>query len=133
MNAFLHSLIGTAAMAVALIAPAAAQWKPTKPVHLVVPLAPGSNLDNQARLLAKGMSDALGVPVVVDNKPGGGTLIAARQVMTASPDGYTLLYNVAVMTTMPHLYKKAPFDLFKDFTPITAGSLGSRKTPSCAS
>lgn len=87
-------------------------------------LAPGSNLDNQARLVAKGMSEVLGVPVIVDNKPGGGTLIAVREVMKAAPDGHTLLFNVAVMTTMPHLYKQPPFDLFKDFTPITPVSLG---------
>jgi len=124
MSAWMQNLISTTTLAAALLAPAAAQWKPNKPVHIVVPMAAGSNLDHQARLLARGMGDVLGVAVVVDNKPGGGTLIAAREVMRAAPDGYTLLYNVAVMTTMPHLYKQSPFDLFKDFTPITAGSLG---------
>ncbi|MBN9427936.1 MAG: tripartite tricarboxylate transporter substrate binding protein [Burkholderiales bacterium] len=104
-------------------APASA-WTPIRPVRVLVPLAPGSNLDNQARLLALGMSRVLGTSVVVENRPGGGTLIAAREVARAAPDGYTLLFNVAVMTTMPHLYKEAPFDLFRDFTPITPASLG---------
>ncbi|MGE0796895.1 MAG: Bug family tripartite tricarboxylate transporter substrate binding protein [Lautropia sp.] len=108
----------------AMTAAAAHAWTPTRPIRILVPLAPGSNLDNQARLLAIGMSQVLGTSVVVENKPGGGTLIAAREVANAAPDGQTLLFNVAVMTTMPHLYKRPPFDLFRDFTPITPASLG---------
>lgn len=112
------------ALALGCTAVPAAGWKPVKPIRVIVPLAPGSNLDTQARILALKMRETLGVPVIVENKTGGGTLIAAREVARAPADGYTLLYNVAVMTTMPHLYKQPPFDLFRDFTPITAGSLG---------
>ena len=77
-----------------------------------------------ARRIAVALAEALGVPVIVDNKPGAGTLLGTREVAKAAPDGSTLLYTVAAMTQMPHLYATPPYDLFKDFTPITPGSLG---------
>ncbi len=80
--------------------------------------------DLQARRIAVALAEALGVPVIVDNKPGAGTLVGTREVAKAAPDGSTLLYTVAAMTQMPHLYATPPYDLFKDFTPITPGSMG---------
>lgn len=126
MPSLLKSLFTALALALALAcsAPVNAQWKPSKPIRIVVPFTPGGGTDLQARRIAVALADALGVPVIVDNKPGAGTLVGTREVAKAAPDGSTLLYTVAAMTQMPHLYATPPYDLFKDFTPITPGSLG---------
>ena len=89
-----------------------------------MPFTPGGGTDLQARRIAPALADALGVTVTVENKPGGGTLIGAREVAKSPPDGSTLLYTVAAMTQLPHLHATPPFDLFREFTPITPGSLG---------
>jgi tripartite-type tricarboxylate transporter receptor subunit TctC len=93
-----------------------------KPVRIVVPFAPGGQTDIQARAIAQKMSEASGMAVIVENKPGGATLIGARDVQKAPPDGHTLLYTIATHVQVPHLYRQAPWDPFKDFTPITAGA-----------
>jgi len=113
-----------AALAAAL--PAAAQTfpQPGKAVRIVVPFAPGGATDVQARLIAQKMGGALGAPVLVDNKPGGSTVIGAREVQKAAPDGHTLLYTIAIHVQLPHLYRAPPWDALRDFTPITAGALG---------
>jgi tripartite-type tricarboxylate transporter receptor subunit TctC len=87
-----------------------------------VPFAPGGQTDIQARAIGQKMSEALGVSVIVDNKPGGATMIGAREVQKAAPDGHTLLYTIATHVQTPHLYKVPPWDALRDFTPITAGS-----------
>jgi len=97
---------------------------PGKPVRIVVPFAPGGATDIQARLIAQKLSQSLGTPVIVDNKPGGSTVIGAREVLKAAPDGHTLLYTIAIHMQLPHLYRTPPWDVFRDFTPITAGALG---------
>jgi tripartite-type tricarboxylate transporter receptor subunit TctC len=95
---------------------------PGKPIRIVVPFPPGGQTDIQARAIAQKMTDGLGAQVIVENKPGGSTLIGARDVMQAAPDGHTLLYTIAVHVQLPYLYKTAPWDAFRDFTPITAGA-----------
>ena len=121
---FLLAPIAFAFSAAAL--PAAAQTfpQPGKPVRIVVPFAPGGATDVQARLIGQKMAAALGVPVLVDNKPGGSTVIGAREVQKAAPDGQTLLYTIAIHVQLPHLYRAPPWDALRDFTPITAGALG---------
>jgi tripartite-type tricarboxylate transporter receptor subunit TctC len=101
-----------------------AQSFPTagKPVRIVVPFPPGGQTDIQARAIAQKMSEGLGSQVIVENKPGGSTMIGARDVMQAAPDGHTLLYTIAVHVQLPYLYKTAPWDAFRDFTPVTAGA-----------
>lgn len=93
-----------------------------KPVRIVVPFAPGGQTDIQARAIAQKMTEALGAGVIVENKPGGSTVIGAREVQKAPPDGHTLLYTIAIHLQLPHLYRSAPWDAFKDFTPITTGA-----------
>ena len=99
-------------------------WKPTRPIRIIVPFAPGGVTDIQARAIAAKMTESLGSPVIVENKPGGSSVIGAREVMRAAPDGHTVLYNIATMVQLPHLYKEPPFDPLKDFTPLTAGAFG---------
>ena len=119
-------ILVTLLAALAAAIPAAAQTfpQPGKAVRIVVPFAPGGATDVQARLIAQKMGGALGAPVLVDNKPGGSTVIGAREVQKAAPDGHTLLYTIAIHVQLPHLYRAPPWDALRDFTPITAGALG---------
>ena len=99
--------------------PVAAQDYPARPVTIVVPFGPGSVTDTTARLIAQGLQDALGRPVVVENKSGGGGLIAANAVAHAPADGYTLLITTnSTHSAAPGLFKSVPYDPIKDFTPI---------------
>jgi len=93
-----------------------------KPVRIVVPFPPGGQTDIEARAIGQKMAETLGVPVVVENKPGGSTVIGARDVMAAAPDGHTLLYTIATHVQLPHLYRTPPWNVFRDFTPITTGT-----------
>jgi tripartite-type tricarboxylate transporter receptor subunit TctC len=95
---------------------------PGKPVRIVVPFAPGGQTDIQARAIANRIIEASGLAVIVENKPGGATVVGARDVQKAAPDGHTLLYTIATHVQIPHLYREPPWDALKDFTPITAGA-----------
>ena len=95
------------------------QSYPARPVHLVVPFAAGGVVDTTARLLAPKMSEALGQPLVIDNRPGAGGNVAADFVAKAPPDGYTLLITTHGHAISPGLYKKLPFDAVAGFAPIT--------------
>ena len=89
-------------------ASAAAQPFPSKPVRLVVPLPPGGATDVVARLLAQKLEAAWGQPVVLDHKPGGGTVIGAQAVATAAPDGHTLGIVISAFTINPTLRRDLP-------------------------
>ena len=90
-----------------------------KVIRIITPLAPGGSSDIQARAIANRLSQELGTPVVVENKPGASTAIAVRELMRSPADGYTLLYTITVTTSqLPHLYAKPPFDVFKDMAPV---------------
>lgn len=92
---------------------------PGRPLRIVVPFPPGGQTDIQARALAPKLSGALGVPVVVDNKPGGATIIGVQDVMRSAPDGHTILYTItATVALNPHLFSKLPYDPAKDLTPV---------------
>ena len=96
--------------------------QPGKPIRIVVPFAPGGQTDIQARAIGQKMGATLGASVIVENKPGGSTVIGAREVQKAAPDGHTLLYTIATHVQTPHLFKVPPWNVFKDFTPITPGA-----------
>lgn len=89
-----------------------------KTVSIVVPFAPGGNTDLVARILAERLRPRLGVPVVVENKPGGGALMASAYVARAEPDGNTLLLTTVAHAVTPALRKSMPYDSEADFTPL---------------
>jgi tripartite-type tricarboxylate transporter receptor subunit TctC len=96
---------------------------PTRPLKLVVPFAPGGTADNFARIVGQALSERIGQPVVVDNKPGGGGVIAADFVAKAAGDGYTLLIaDVGPNAVAPGLFPKLPYDALKDFAPVILGT-----------
>jgi tripartite-type tricarboxylate transporter receptor subunit TctC len=100
--------------------PAFAQGYPGKPIKYVVPYPPGGPLDTVARLLAQKVSERIGQPVIVENKPGAGGNIGADAVAKSPADGYTILMGaVATHAINPTLYGKIPYDPVKDFAPIT--------------
>ncbi|HET9404353.1 MAG TPA: tripartite tricarboxylate transporter substrate binding protein [Burkholderiales bacterium] len=107
----------------ALIASAApamgAEQYPSRPIRLVAPFAPGGGTDISARILAEGLSPALGQTVVVDNRPGAGSILGTEIVARATPDGYTLLLGNISMAFNAALYKKLPFDALRDFIPVS--------------
>ena len=103
-----------------LALPAQAQSFPNRPLRLVVPFAAGGSADASARMLAEPMGVALGQPVVVENRPGGGATIGAQAVARATPDGHTLLYGTpGPQIINPHLMRNLPYDPVKDFAPVS--------------
>ena len=97
-----------------------AQAYPSKPIRMVVPLAAGSAVDVAARLVAQKMSANLGQPVVVENQPGAAGLVGADRVAKAAPDGYTIGgFNDSIMTMVPALQARMPFDIVRDFAPVS--------------
>jgi tripartite-type tricarboxylate transporter receptor subunit TctC len=98
---------------------AQAQAYPNKPVHIIVPFSPGGATDVMTRLLAERLRVRFGQPVVVENKPGAGTMIASNYVARAPADGYTLLMAASSLGIAPALYSKVTYDPVKDFAPVT--------------
>ncbi len=96
-----------------------AQQFPSRPIHLVVGFTPGGGVDINARLLAAKLSEILGQPVVVDNKPGAGTNIANEFVAKAAPDGYTLLFNSPAVAINMSLTRNPPYDALRDFVAVS--------------
>lgn len=100
-----------------------AQAWPSKPVTLVVPFPPGGTTDVLARALAEKLTASLGQTVIVESKPGAGATLGADFVAKSKPDGYTLLMGAVHHTIAPSVFKKLPYDLQKDFAPITTVAL----------
>ena len=109
------------ALALLLSAGAAAQSYPTRPVRVLVGFTPGGGVDINARLLAASLSQSLGQQVIVENKPGAGTNIAAEYVAKSAPDGYTLFFNSAAFAINLALYRQPPYAL-RDFAPVSVFS-----------
>jgi tripartite-type tricarboxylate transporter receptor subunit TctC len=118
-RALLVFLLGaTAASAQTAPTPADQDNYPSRTIRYVVPYPPGGFNDTLARIVSQKLSEAWGVPVVVENRPGGGTLIGTESVAKAAPDGYTLLGVAFPFGANPSIYKNLPYDTVKDFTPL---------------
>ena len=115
------TLIAPALASLGGLQPASAQTStfPSKPLRIVVPFAPGGPTDLMARALSKTLSQSLGQPVIVDNKPGGGGVIGLGEVLKAQADGYTLAFPSILAVTNPALMPTYPFDILRDFAPLT--------------
>ena len=118
-----RSLKIVAAAAIALLSATGivyAQAFPTRPITIVVPFPPGGSTDVVTRLLAKRLSESIGQPVVIENKPGGGGISGAVAVKNAAPNGYTLYVgHVGSLSVNLHMQKNLGYDPVKDFEPIT--------------
>ena len=110
-----------AALVLSLSVPALAHAQnfPSRPVTLVLPSAPGDPTDLVARVLQPRMSERLGQPFVIENRPGGSGVIASAAVAKAAPDGHTLLLPLSAHSINPIALKNLPYDTFRDFAPVT--------------
>lgn len=117
MRCALYSLITLALAAVA--GSASPQAYPTRPIRLVVPFAAGGPADIQARLIGPRLAEAWGQPVVVENRPGGNTIIATELTARADPDGHLVQVISAGFAINVSLYAKLPYDSVRDFAPVS--------------
>lgn len=107
--------VGTAMLA----SGASAQGYPSKPVRIVVPFAPGGNVDLVARAIAPGLSAGLGQQVIVDNRPGASALVGTQLVAKSAPDGYTLLAMANTFAVVPSIMSNPGYDPLKDFAGVS--------------
>jgi tripartite-type tricarboxylate transporter receptor subunit TctC len=112
--------LGVAALAV-LASPSLAQpqWAPNRPIRWLVGFAPGGVGDTTARIVGQKLTEVLGQPVVIENRPSAGGIVASEAVARAAPDGHTLLLATATAATAPHLFRQLPYHPIDDFTPVT--------------
>jgi tripartite-type tricarboxylate transporter receptor subunit TctC len=114
---FLHLAAGAAALPAGSRI-AGAQTYPTRPVHLIVGFGPGGIADIVARLMGQWLSERLGQPFIVENRPGGGSNIATEIVVNSPPDGYTLLMVSTPQAINATLYEKLNFKFIRDIVPV---------------
>lgn len=112
------ALTGLALASLTTATAAVAQNYPNKPIRMIVPYSAGGGADNAARVLAQTMGKALGVTVVIDNRPGASGMIGGQAVASAAADGYTVLYDASTYAVNPVL-RKMPFDAAKDLIPVS--------------
>ncbi|CAD5109510.1 Bug family tripartite tricarboxylate transporter substrate binding protein [Zestomonas carbonaria] len=117
-KSFIRRLLGLATLSASLVV-GAAEW-PSQPLKIVVPYPPGGAADTVARIYADALGESLGQTVLVDNRPGAGTAIAAEFVANSPADGYTLsLVPTGQLTVLPHIVKNLKFDPVKSFAPVS--------------
>jgi len=119
--------LGFFAVSAGMAGPTLAQEDPSKypsrPIHLIVGFAAGGGNDIIARVFGQKLSESLGQPVIVENKPGGGAIVATEYVAKSAPDGYTLLMSASGISINPAVYAKLPYDAINDF--VAVSELGS--------
>jgi tripartite-type tricarboxylate transporter receptor subunit TctC len=113
------SLLATLCVLFAVPALAASDRYPERPIRMIVPFAPGGGTDITARILAEPMGQALGETVVVDNRPGAGSIIGSEIAAKSTPDGHTLLLGTTSLTVNAVIYRKIPYDVQRDLIAIT--------------
>jgi tripartite-type tricarboxylate transporter receptor subunit TctC len=115
--------LGSIALILAAMTSAFAQEDPakypTRPIHIVVGFAAGGGNDIIARIFGQKLSEDLGQPVIIENRPGGGAIVATEHVAKSAPDGYTLLVGASGMAINPALYAKLPYDSVRDFVAVS--------------
>ncbi len=119
---FIKKIVTSVAFAAATMCGAAVHAQgsyPAKPVTIIVPFSPGGAADIMSRTLSDRLRLRLGQPVIVENKPGAGTMIASEHVVKSAPDGYTVLLAASSLSIAPALYSKVNYDPVKDFAPIS--------------
>jgi len=120
LGGFRWRFMGLVLAASACVGTASAQPQyPNRPIRFVVPLATGGALDIASRLFGQKLADAFGQQVVIDNRPGAGGIIGADIAAKAPPDGYTLMMGSVSHTVLPSMHKKLPYDIVKDFAPVS--------------
>jgi tripartite-type tricarboxylate transporter receptor subunit TctC len=112
-------LLFCAALLVSLAAPARAETFPSRPIHLIMPYAPGGIVDFAGRVLAQKLGEALGQPVVAENRPGAGGIVGVEYVARSTPDGYDLVIMDPAIVINPTLQKSMPYDIFKDLVTVS--------------
>jgi len=113
-----RGLLALGAAVVLPSAPAAAQDYPSRPIRIVVPFSAGGGVDTLARMVGQRLSEQVGQPVLIENRPGAGGNIAAGHVASAPADGYTLLIGANGLAANGALYPNLPFDMLRDFAPV---------------
>jgi tripartite-type tricarboxylate transporter receptor subunit TctC len=117
------SLMGACLGLLAIMAPASAQEDPSKypsrAIHIIVGFAAGGGNDIIARVFGQKLSESLGQPVIVENKPGGGAIVATEYVAKSTPDGYTLLMSASGISINPAVYARLPYDAVNDFVAVS--------------
>src|SRR6266404_9898903 len=115
--------LGLIAFTAIAVASASAQEDPskypTRPIHLIVGFTAGGGNDIIARIFGQKLSESFGQPVIIENKPGGGAIVATEYVAKSAPDGYTLLVGASGMAINPAVYAKLPYDSVRDFVAIS--------------
>ncbi|WP_382156715.1 Bug family tripartite tricarboxylate transporter substrate binding protein [Hydrogenophaga sp. ANAO-22] len=118
-RAVLGATLATAAMGLAALPAVAQSAFPSKGLRIVVPFGPGGVGDLTARIVAEKLTSQLGQPVVIDNRPGAGGVVAAESVARSEPDGHTMFLMSNGTAVTASLFQKLPFDTIKDFTPVS--------------
>jgi tripartite-type tricarboxylate transporter receptor subunit TctC len=119
-SAFVRRLLAAAAAVCSLAAPAAfAQEWPAKPIHVIVSFAPGGLTDLIARAMQPNLTQGLGQPIIIDNRPGAGGTVAEGLLARSAPDGYTILLTADSVPANPHLIPNLPYDTLKDIVPVS--------------
>jgi len=117
--------IGLVACAMLSASGALAQAYPSQPIKVVVPFTPGTGMDIIARTVGPKLSERLGQPVIIENKPGASGNIGAEMVAKSAPDGHTVMITANTMLIAASLYRNVPFDALADFSPISLAAWGT--------
>ena len=112
-------LLWAAALALSLAAPARAETFPSRPIHLIMPYAPGGIVDFAGRVLAQKLGEVLGQPVVAENRPGAGGIVGVEYVARSTPDGYDLVIMDPAYVINPIMQKSMPYNIFKDLVTVS--------------
>jgi tripartite-type tricarboxylate transporter receptor subunit TctC len=119
------SLFGIAVWLAILSGGVIAQAYPSRPIRMIVPFTPGTGMDIIARNVGPRLSERVGQPVVIDNRPGASGNLGAELVARAAPDGHTVMVSGSPLITSPHLYRNVPYNPLTDFAPISLAAWGT--------